>query len=82
MFDTLRRLRLFWTGERMNTAEGKKLVQIIGAICALIGNQRPAIGLAFALAELAQTPEQVQKIADAAARIIERKEQGAENEAS
>ena len=66
----------------MTDRQLKILVQIIGANCSLIGNEKPAVGLAYALAELAKTPEQVQKIADAAARIIERKEQGGENEAS
>ena len=70
----------------MNTTESKKLVQAIGAICSAIGNEHPtapaAVGLAYALAELAKTPDAVQKIADAAARVLERKEQGGENEAS
>jgi len=59
----------------MNTAEGKKLAQVAGGICAVIGNGTPqpaARGLAFVLATLAKTPETVDQLAAAAKTIIQK----------
>jgi len=57
-------------------AELKKVVQSVGFTCAAIGDGTPqpaARGLAFVLAMLLKTPEQVQKIAEAAKAIIQKK---------
>jgi len=58
----------------MTDHQRKILIQVVGANCSLIGDGKPAIGLAYALAMLAETPERVQKIADAAARVLEKGE--------
>ncbi|MBI9020378.1 MAG: hypothetical protein JEZ10_03885 [Verrucomicrobia bacterium] len=77
LFDTLRRLRLFRSGVQMNPAEAKKLVQVVGGICAVIGTGTPqpaGRGLAFVLATLAKTPKAVDQLAAAAKAIIQKGE--------
>jgi len=60
----------------MTDAQTKKFVQVVGGICAAIGDGKPAPafrGLALVLALMAETPEAVDNVAAAAKRVIEKR---------